>query len=1479
MKKSNVIIVALFAFAFTAHAEFVSLTDAARAAETWFAPKAAPTVRRLRAAPVAAPLAEQLATTNGTVFYSVSFGAKGTLFLSSDTDIEPIIAFVKDPTARLEEGSPLWSLLNRDLPARAKAAAAGDDPAARARWARLLTGEMEADSGGAANAVASISDVRVEPFVKTKWNQGGAYSGYQTTDEVRCFDYYVPAPQVTYADATGGVIRAGAEPVPCGCVATAMAQAMRYWRYPEAEMPSFSGKCQQPKDGARFVFRDGGMEAYYTIENVTLKTVAGAYAWDLMPETPLQRWGAAWTGEPVTEEECQAIGKLTYDCGVAVNMKYNLSINGGSGATMTDAAAALKSTFGYQNVAYYGGAAALTGEDPTARANVILANLDAGCPVLLGITGVTGAHAIVADGYGFSGPESAAYVHLNMGWGGQNDVWYNLPEVNISDNPENFDGFDTIDSAVYNIFPTNSGEIVSGRVLDPSGQAASGAVVRVSRDGVVLGRTETSRYGIYAFIVPPGVSYTVRACDAAGTFVAERETDVIKAHGSSSVGNRWGNDLQLGWPSVRHNGEIYAFLDSALKAARRAETNDVTVVQTIELLRESVLLDDFTVNFNCRITAAADPFAAQVRRPDGAGLTVATNGTLFAAAPDRVRLTLTNAVFEPVGAPAVTVRDSGVLALAGLLGLEKIVTVDGESLELEAPIQAQAAIYVAAEQGSAVGAPFATLTAAAAMETSASKFVNAANDKLYGVVSGDTLVWRETPCDPAIAFARVETGAVTSHYLRLDYAVDHLNALTAVQPASVTLLRPTAELTRSCALTADLTLTSTGGCAVTVGPKAAFTLGAGQEVTVSNLTLKGYKGASLFTVNGEGASLRLARRAVLSGFQGTSLSASPAVTVKKGRVTLAEGAKIENCRTPGYGGGVYLSGAGCALDLAGGTITGCAADASYGGGVYAYRGSAVTLSGGCAVSGNTANGVTDNLYLQKDCTLTLTGPLTGSAAKRVGVRYTEATAEMKALNRVGGAFAAVGGAVAPAAAEAACARFVNDAAPALVAEVSGDGASLVWAEAPEDDGQVDPASATVLVVYGAGAETNHYDRLETAFARLTGEPADVVVLSDMAFGSDLTAAGELTLRAENGAKVTRAGDVSILIPAEAALTVMDIAFGSTVPADALFQVDGGALTFRAGAEVSDGVGGTTRSAAAVTAWNGGTFTMEEGAAIRRCVNTFTSENYAESGIGGAVHLSNATGIFTGGTIEGCGADRAGAIECSNSSRLLVSGALRIVGNTRLDGTTADNVVVQKSAQLVLAGELTGDAQIGITPGSFTDADRIGIVENCWSWEYGALTNSAVRFVNDLTGERGVVVTNAASPTALLVWRSALTDGVYTAVAADGTTTVYGALGDGSEVPVPPDGPADVYAQPDPIAFTAIDRLDDGAWRLTLATGVEWCVYTLYGAPALPPMWSAVTNVTLSAREIAADGSFSFTVDASTTNRFWRVTAEPGLIEE
>jgi hypothetical protein len=205
----------------------------------------------------------------------------------------------------------------------------------------------------------------------------------------------------------------------------------------------------------------------------------------------------------------------------------------GSGAYIHDAQTALKTVFGYANAVMGGDESKNIG---SGLIKMINPNLDAAHPVLLGIwkNGV-GGHAVVADGYGYNA--TTLYHHLNMGWDGIQDVWYNLP--NIDSSPS----FNVIDSCIYNVFTSNSGEIISGRVVDSSGQPAGGVEVTAQGPGGPFSAT-TDSHGIYAFTnVHSASSYTVTVVSQGYSFDAQTVSTGTSSDGQSTSGNQWGVDF------------------------------------------------------------------------------------------------------------------------------------------------------------------------------------------------------------------------------------------------------------------------------------------------------------------------------------------------------------------------------------------------------------------------------------------------------------------------------------------------------------------------------------------------------------------------------------------------------------------------------------------------------------------------------------------------------------------------------------------------------------------------------------------------------------------------------------------------------------------------------------------------------------------------------------------------------------------------
>lgn len=346
------------------------------------------------------------------------------------------------------------------------------------------------------NGVMSIPDVRVAPLVQTCWGQtsdtGSSNSGQP------CFNRYTP------------------KNTPCGCTAAAMAQIMRYWQYPKSA----------PK--GNYVCAIGDAET-------TLSIWSGDYDWASMPLD---------TRAGVSSSACEAIGKLTYDCAVAMHTVFG---SGASFAFSECAFSVLTGTFDYANAICHCSDRGIAFD---AVKSALFASLDIGAPVMASLlTGDETGHQVLIDGYGFNG--ETPYVHIRFGWPASSDAcdcWYVLPNVT----PKEEYVFTRLDGIVYNIFPKDSGDVLSGRILDENRKPLSGMTVSASAAGVEAQNVKTDEKGIYAFLLPGGKSYTVTCGKVSKTVKLAKSVSAdcnwkdpfwpIFTNGGT-CGNSWGNDL------------------------------------------------------------------------------------------------------------------------------------------------------------------------------------------------------------------------------------------------------------------------------------------------------------------------------------------------------------------------------------------------------------------------------------------------------------------------------------------------------------------------------------------------------------------------------------------------------------------------------------------------------------------------------------------------------------------------------------------------------------------------------------------------------------------------------------------------------------------------------------------------------------------------------------------------------------------------
>jgi hypothetical protein len=231
----------------------------------------------------------------------------------------------------------------------------------------------------------------------------------------------------------------------------------------------------------------------------------------------------------------QAIGALCHDVGAAAQARY------GPMSTSSDFFAlgrVLQSVFYFsQAVAGFNDYGSISA---AALVSMLNPNLDAGLPTMLGIDGDYGGHAVVCDGYGYD--HGTMYHHVNLGWGASYAVanaWYALPLVD----PPGMT-FTEIVASLYNVYPSGSGEIVSGRITDSTGRALAGATVYAEQAGAGARAVYSDSRGIYAFSrLPADADYTLRVEKTGYSFSTRTVSTGHSDDYQNGCGNQWGVDF------------------------------------------------------------------------------------------------------------------------------------------------------------------------------------------------------------------------------------------------------------------------------------------------------------------------------------------------------------------------------------------------------------------------------------------------------------------------------------------------------------------------------------------------------------------------------------------------------------------------------------------------------------------------------------------------------------------------------------------------------------------------------------------------------------------------------------------------------------------------------------------------------------------------------------------------------------------------
>lgn len=210
-----------------------------------------------------------------------------------------------------------------------------------------------------------------------------------------------------------------------GCVATAMAQVMAYYKYPKqlkADIPGYVNRWNS-----------------IPMEIPTITREEGVYDWDNM----LPKYNKEANA---TQQQKDAVAKLMYHCGAAVQMNY------GPESAASVSATKLAKYFGYDADLMMDLNRSSFTLDKWMQ--IIDTELAAGRPVLYSGQASDGGHQFICDG-----KDGEGLYHINWGWSGSQNGYFDLsllnPEKGGTGSGSSTEGYNRLCSMTIGIAPDN----------------------------------------------------------------------------------------------------------------------------------------------------------------------------------------------------------------------------------------------------------------------------------------------------------------------------------------------------------------------------------------------------------------------------------------------------------------------------------------------------------------------------------------------------------------------------------------------------------------------------------------------------------------------------------------------------------------------------------------------------------------------------------------------------------------------------------------------------------------------------------------------------------------------------------------------------------------------------------------------------------------------------------------------------------------
>lgn len=272
----------------------------------------------------------------------------------------------------------------------------GGLPTGFREWLEYMSRRVSAGAPGAGTTVTVNPSVgeAIAPLCMTSWGQKEPFN-------LECPEY-------------------GGERCVTGCVATAMAQIMKYYNWP----PQGEGELSYHAERI-------GTDIHTDFSQYTLD-------WENMLDD--------YSASSATEEQRQAVARLMRGVGGSVYMNYSAAA---SGADINDAAVALMKYWGYS---YDIGHMRRGWFSLREWSQILYDALKNYGPILYGGFSVSSGHAFICDGY-----DGEGLFHFNWGWDGKADGYFAIDFLDPVVEGEPWKtGYNNTQTALLNIHPRTS---------------------------------------------------------------------------------------------------------------------------------------------------------------------------------------------------------------------------------------------------------------------------------------------------------------------------------------------------------------------------------------------------------------------------------------------------------------------------------------------------------------------------------------------------------------------------------------------------------------------------------------------------------------------------------------------------------------------------------------------------------------------------------------------------------------------------------------------------------------------------------------------------------------------------------------------------------------------------------------------------------------------------------------------------------------